>query len=324
MHDVSFLLPGLSELELKAIAESSLELNFPYWLGGEVAWAGKFYLILRQYRPGVTLSRCPSPTVLNIGHVHSWRKYTGTKKEYRVSARADYRKLWNVDFEILQNPHAVTKKNQGYVHHWLPRVIPRDETRKSVEVIAYAGRLGKENLCENSIRESCRKLGIDIKLIDKTRWHDMRHVDVLIGIRSFSRKRYLHKPPSKLINAWLAEIPFIGGYDSAYAALGRPGVDYIRVTTESELSHELTKLRDNPEYYEGFVLKGKERATEFTNANVAEQWIQLLDNAISSDFDQYRNNPFSRSIKRAFRAPIDNVLDTLSQLKKRFSVASRH
>ncbi|MEM8808289.1 MAG: hypothetical protein AAGF01_19895, partial [Cyanobacteria bacterium P01_G01_bin.38] len=34
------------------------------------------------------------------------------------------------------------------------------------------------------------------------RWHDYRQIGAVVAIRSFDRRRYDHKPATKLYNAW--------------------------------------------------------------------------------------------------------------------------
>lgn len=47
-------------------------------------------------------------------------------------------------------------------------------------------------------------------------WSDCSDVDVVLGLRSFGRVKFDTKPPTKLINTWLAVALFIRGRDPAY------------------------------------------------------------------------------------------------------------
>ena len=49
----------------------------------------------------------------------------------------------------------------------------------------------------------------------------------MVAIRGFGRSSYVHKPATKLYNAWLAGVPFIGGMDSPTAD-GEPGRDFSK------------------------------------------------------------------------------------------------
>ena len=222
---VNFIAPERQNLKLGDLLQCDLDNNYPYWLGGRINWVVQTYMVLREYCEGVTISTQPTPGRINIAHVTTWRGLPRRENEYRVSIRADYRRLFDVDFEILQNLAALRSHRQIYLTYWpVPRLWPRDASRKTVENVAYAGRIGNRNIA-TSLKGSgdAELMGLRFRIIDKKQWHDMREIDVLLAIRDFSTRTYDEKPPSKLINAWHAGIPLIAGYDSHFQLLGRPG-----------------------------------------------------------------------------------------------------
>lgn len=282
--------------QLDQVLPASIDKDYPYWLGGPINWVVQSYLILRQYRKGITISLQPVSGKINIAHVTTWRNSPRKGDEYRVSIRADYRRLFDVDFEILQNPTAIQATKQVYLTYWpVPRLLPRNETRKKVENVAYSGRLGNRNI-DNSLRISSsdsKFSGLNFTIIDKQHWHDMREIDVLLAIRDFSKRTYDEKPPSKLLNAWHAGIPLIAGYDSAFSTIGNPGVDYIRVRSELELSYALERLRDEPEFYNSIVNAGRKKSQEYTREKIAQTWLTVFKKSIEIDFERFKpNSPF--------------------------------
>lgn len=303
----------ISPISLDNISSTDLDKDYPYWLGGSINWVVQTFLVLRQYREDVTISTKPVPRKINIAHVQTWRSLPSQRVEYCVSIRADYRRLFDVDFEILQNPTAICSSKQAYLTYWpIPGIRPRAHNRKTVTNIAYAGRLGNRNI-DVSLQDSISKLnGLNFKLVEKNKWHDMHDIDVLVAVRDFSLSTYNEKPPSKLLNAWHAGIPLIAGYDSAFSSIGNPGKDYIRVKTKSELLSALEKLRSDPIFYREIVDAGRMRAKEYTREKIAKTWLELLDNRIIPDFELKKNDSDKKySLKRV----ADIVSDSISYVK---------
>jgi hypothetical protein len=307
----------VSPISLDEILSTNLDDDYPYWLGGPINWVVQSYLILRQYREGITISTNPVLNEINVAHVTTWRKLPRQKNEYRVSIRADYRRLFDVDFEILQNPTAIRTPKQIYITYWpVPRLRPRDPSRKTIQNIAYAGRIGNRNLaiCLQESDEN-RLKDFNFKIVDKQYWHDMHEIDVLIAIRDFSTCTYDDKPPSKLINAWRAGIPLIAGYDSAFSAIGTPGVDYIRISTENELSDALERLRDDPKFYYSIVEAGLIKSQEYTREKIAKTWLTAIDNPISMDWNNFLATGSKNLLLHTRNYLADYITDTVSAFK---------
>lgn len=307
----------VSPILLDEILSTDLDDDYPYWLGGPINWVVQSYLILRQYREGTTISTNPVLNEINVAHVTTWRKLPRQKDEYRVSIRADYRRLFDVDFEILQNPTAVRTPKQIYITYWpVPRLRPREPSRKTIQNVAYAGRIGNRNLviCLQESSEN-RLKDFNFKIVDKQYWHDMHEIDVLIAIRDFSTRTYDDKPPSKLINAWRAGIPLIAGYDSAFSAIGTPGVDYIRISTEKELSDALERLRDDPKFYYSIVEAGLIKSQEYTREKIAKAWLTAIDNPISMDWNNFLGTGSKNWLFHTRSYLADYITDTVSVFK---------
>lgn len=314
---VHFIWPATAAPVGEALLASALDDDYPYWLGGAVNWVVQTYKILRQYRENLTIGSCPLPSAINIAHVTAWRDMPARTGELRVSIRADYRRLFDVDFEILQNPMGVISGHQIYLPYWpVPGLLPRDSSRRRVKAVAYAGRVGHRNLAAGLHGgDDSKRSGLQFRIIDKERWHDMRTIDVLLAIRQFSRRTFDDKPPSKLLNAWHAGIPLIAGYDSAYSAVGTPGVDYIRVGSEAEMDNALERLRDDPVYYRGIVEAGRIRSRDYTRDRIAEAWLRAVDGPIRESWNQMGEGGLRRATRLTGRRSLDWILDTASTAK---------
>ncbi len=288
---IHFVIPSVYADEVAALPDRTLGKDYPYWLAGRFIWVAHSWLVLREYREGMTLGTAPIPGRVNFSHVMGWRDIGARSGEYRVSARADYPRMFDVDFEILQNPAVKMGTRQAYLPHWpVPGIIPRDRSRMGVHTFAYAGRIGPLNLAEElKNRTDCILPDLEFRIIPPERWHDLSQVDALVAIRSLDTARHESKPPSKLFLAWLADIPLIAGYDSAFSTVGAPGVEYIRVSSADELRSALKRLRDDPEFYQSFVEKGRVRAKEISQDALARIWLELFDTRIAADFEAWKD-----------------------------------
>jgi hypothetical protein len=183
---------------------------------------------------------------------------------------------------LVQNrAHAMRLPRSIFMPHWpQPHLIPRNQARGSLfEKIAF---FGDSNNLAPQLRSRAwqeklsRKLGIVLEIRAADRWHDYSDVDGVIATRDFSLARHLHKPATKLYNAWLAHVPFIGGYDSAYAADGHPGRDYLVGGTPEEIFQHLKKLKEDLLFRKHLVTHGALAATAYTREATLERWKKLL------------------------------------------------
>lgn len=287
-----FVVPKSFEARLADIGRQRVGADYPYWLGGRYNWSAQSYLVLREHRERLSIGVEPMPGVMNFAHCMAWRALGQRRGEYRISVRADYPALFDVDFEILQNPAAPLARRQAYLPYWpVPGIIPRDAGRgPALRTVAYAGRIGGRNLADplRAGRGGGALGSLDFAVIAPDRWHDMSQIDLLIAIRSFDRRTHDNKPPSKLFNAWLAGIPLIGGWDSAFSSVGRPGVDYLRVESEAELETAVARLCEDPDYHRGVVDAGRARRVEVSHDAAASAWLKLLEGLVAADFERWR------------------------------------
>src|SRR5690606_12799758 len=134
--------------------------------------------------------------------------------------------------------------------------LPRDPQRGDrFETLGFFGdetNLAPE-LRDPAWRAQLENLGVRLEVFHADRWHDYREVDGVVAIRGFGPSPYLHKPATKLYNAWLAGVPFIGGRDSAYAGDGTVGKNFLQAATPDELLQQVCRLKENPDLTRALV-----------------------------------------------------------------------
>jgi hypothetical protein len=170
-----------------------------------------------------------------------------------------------------------------------PSLIPRPDDRAVCERVAYFGRalnLAPE-LRAPEWPSALAALGFDWAAPPLEEWNDYSRIDVTVSVRGFGDfaeddpiLNPNSKPPSKLVNSWLAGVPAIVGRESSFRNVRRSPLDYLEVTTVDELKAELLRLRNEPALYRDMVAHGRERALEFSAEAVAHRWRVILESEI--------------------------------------------
>lgn len=182
---------------------------------------------------------------------------------------------------IVQNSrHTKFLPFSRFMPHWpQPNLLPRDKARgEKFEKVCFFG--DPENLApelrsaawQQKMRE---KTGADFEIRWHQQWHDYSDVDAVVAIRDFAGARHIHKPATKLYNAWLAGVPFVGGTDSAYRSEGRAGVDHLVARSPDEVIRQLMRLRDEQGFRARIADAGTEKARDHTCKAVLRNWHQL-------------------------------------------------
>lgn len=188
--------------------------------------------------------------------------------------------------QILQNPaHALRLRRSVFMPHWpQPGLVGRDAGRGGrFERAAFFG--AGANLAPELRAPAWEKLlaketGLEFELRGPEKWHDYSDVDAVIAIRSFRKGRQLRKPATKLYNAWLAGVPFIGGADSAYAHEGREDRNYLVAATPDQLLAHLRKLKCDDGLRAALVAEGKKRSMHYTDEAIAARWRKLVEETL--------------------------------------------
>ncbi len=313
----NFIIPKTSEYSLDTLRNGKSSDFLSLYCQGEFTWALQTYYVLRQLGVSLKLSHSLDPTAVNMVHGNLLKTLPRRSDCYCVSLQADYPHFPLAQYHIVQNQDQVSEKNV-FVLCW-PQLgqLSRNRDRKTVTRIAYQGALGFTDLDQERINLDLKKEGISFILLDEENWQNLAEVDILIGIRSFGTRKYKRKPPSKLVNAWHAGIPFIGGWDSAYSQIGTPGEDYLRIASYEEMLKQIIELKNNPILYQWMVHAGHKRAEEYTFDSIAQMWKKPMEGEIIRDFIAWKKRPnkaLRYGVKRAGYFPSDALKWTIRRL----------
>ena len=161
--------------------------------------------------------------------------------------------------------------------HWpQPNLIPRDPLRGELfEIAAFFGdtsNLLRELADPEFLSRLQAETGVRLEIRGADRWHDYSDVDLVLAVRDFSRSLHLHKPATKLYNAWLAGVPLIGGGDSAYSAEAKAGADYLVARSAEECIRWVKQLRDTPSLRDSIVKSGQKKSATRSRDAVRKMW----------------------------------------------------
>ncbi|MEX1119955.1 MAG: hypothetical protein WEB60_14305, partial [Terrimicrobiaceae bacterium] len=201
---------------------------------------------------------------------------------YVVGVVADGLPHPHVHWHILQNSAwAKQLGSSTYIPLWTqPNLVPRDPSRgNTLETLRFYGdgtNLAKELRDPAFVSHCWEALRLKVEARNANLWHDYSDTDCAFAIRAFDRAPCHHKPPTKLANAWLAGVPFIGGADSAYASEGRAGIDHMTCQTPQDFLNVLQKLKSDPALREGLVAQGKVAAKRHTIPALTSRWADFL------------------------------------------------
>ncbi len=299
--------------------------RWPLFYGAPAAWALQGYYNLRDHLAGkVTIGSAPEQGAVNIAASGTLRRLArdlDLSKFFLVNCLTDKPDYVGADVCIVQNKELASGPRRHWMPLWpQPELIPRGQDSARPRIVGFFGRpryglsqgVGRRGL------ETLHRLGYQYQEIPATHWHDYSEVDVAVGIRRFGDYPYHHKPPSKLINAWHARVPFVGGADSAYTQVGQPGIDFLRVTTKAELVEALDALRD-PELREQLITAGIHSSQQYNSAEITARWVHVLSGPVLSAFEHWTQNPSSRRPRRGPWAIRRQVIGTrLGRRTKRF------
>lgn len=220
-----------------------------------------------------------------------------------------------------------------------PGLVPRDPARGDrFENIAY---IGNEKSIAPEMRNgdfANRMSTLGFAWIPKTgqfhyndpstyriggAWSDYRAIDAVCAVRRFiprtAGSAFDHKPPSKLINAWIAGVPAILGHESAFRALRRDPLDYVEVCSVEETLAALTGLRESTERRRAMRDNGWARVPEVNAAAIERRWLQFIEEVAVPAYYRWVRVP--GSLQRI--TPVKNALAyEASRIRKRLFSAS--
>lgn len=293
LDDVTFFLAGHGDLErIEALVP---DRDWREFVVGEMAWIAQTYLHLARAGNPVRLSdACPRHGVA-VFHTKQRRALLRSLSDPRqvvlVAVRADNAESLIADFEVLQNGTFADGRRRFAMPHWpQPGLVPRDPARGTrVRNVAYKGFsrnlhpdlrspawldfLRDEGLSWWVDEAEFRKQGTDVSALA---WNDFSGVDVLVAVRPPDRRGHTPKPPTKLVNAWIAGVPAVLGREVAYRELRRSSLDYLEVSSLTEAAEAVRRLAADADLYRAMVANGRERAKDWSVERITEAWVRLL------------------------------------------------
>ncbi len=305
----NFLIPANSNKHLNKLCQSDIDKDWTLFTDGIFAWTLQTYLMLRKCIIPVTYSCEPKTNCINVGHVAYLNTLNPRPDIFTVALQADYPRLSWAQIHIIQNQLQIKNKKTYWVPHWFqPGLIPRELARNEVMCVAYAGRLSMFAGKEEELVEELRKIGLEFRVLNKNNWNDFSEVDVLLAVRSFNKKIYRTKPPTKLFNAWFSEIPLIAGNDSAYSQVGIPGKDYIIATKKNDIIEAICKLKSDSTYYQEIVKNGKKCRRRYTRAEIKQMWIELLSTSVYNHYHDWISNGKKNYVEWQYKVMQDKIV----------------
>jgi hypothetical protein len=269
--------------------------NWPGFGLGMYTWTIKTYLHLRSINfPCQLVNYLPKQGIILIDHNHL--RSQGLKpnqKQLFVCLEQDGLPYPYAQLSVVQNPIAAQlKESRYYIPHWpqpglLPRYHDRGVQFENVGFFGHEVNLAAELKNSRWQRDLC-DLGLkwcpvincnhwsDYSSLD-ARWNDYSEIDVMVAIRSFRNgEKFLHKPASKLYNAWLAKVPAILGVESAFRAEGEPGLNYLEVSSYEQLLQALRDLKNDSSFCHQLVHQGFLRGQDFLADQTVKRWANFL------------------------------------------------
>jgi hypothetical protein len=224
---------------------------------------------------------------------------------------ADFLPHPGAHIQILQNA-APAQRLPGsvFIPHWpQPNLIPRAPARgRRFETLAYFGdpqNLAPELRSSDFLLQLRTRCELELSFRGPDRWHDYSDVDAVLAVRDFSRAAHLHKPATKLYNAWLAGIPLVTGHDSACAADGVAGQDHLRVDSPADLINALERLKIDHAFRENIVAAGQKKTASRSRDAVRQIWIDFLNQKLPAAFERWRSlGSASRKVQHAYQSGV--------------------
>ncbi|MEO0031010.1 MAG: hypothetical protein RIS94_768 [Pseudomonadota bacterium] len=260
---------------------------------GDICWevATYFHLRERGYE-GIELSGESRPGCINVIHSELLRRAGADPGRFEVSVQADFAYRPSAHYHVLQNADFAGGNRETIWLYPQAGIVPRSAPEGRMKRIGYLGHVHNNLVWRHDRWQAfLDPLGLEFVAPPASQWHDFADLDAVVAIRSFSKARFSSKPPSKLINAWIAGVPFIGGSDSAYRQIGTPGEDFLVATNPDEVRAAIARLQNEPGLVAKLVSNGRERAREFTVDRLVDKWIALLEGPVEQRYRLWQSRP---------------------------------
>lgn len=283
------------EKDLRRAARFDPDRDWEEFAGGaERVWILQTYLRLKGAGYPVQISSDIPGDGIVVLHRQSELEYFSRRFlrfPITVTTNADTGVYRWADAEIVQDPTKAAPGRAYYVPFWpQPGLLPRSQNRGSViHKVGFKGSHGRLDPAFTSddwlqfLRHRNVEWDYDVRIQDaygvpkgRLRWNNYSDLDLVIGLGWLKLPQQIHKPPNRLVNAWLAGVPAILGPEPAFRALRRSELDYIEVETYEDAKRAVDFLLNHPDRYEAMIDNGRKRAAEFTTDRIVRRWAEVL------------------------------------------------
>lgn len=289
-------------------------------MGSLNGWVVRSYYELLRRGHGVTTSGHLREDAINVVSPRDFGRRQRGFRAFVLVPRADGHRPMLANFFLEQSPAVAPGGWWDAISYWPQADIrPRDAGRGArVEVLAFKGRVTnldppfRDAAFQAALGQRGARLEMDAfsGLLGSHQWNDYGQTDVILAVRNMTRADALHKPPSKLTNAWFGEVPAILGPEPAFRALRRSDLDYLEVRSPAEALAAVDFLKAHPDHYLRMVENGRARRVAFTDDAVAAQWVDLVEGRIGEAFARWQRCP---AALRALRIAPGMLLEPLSK-----------
>jgi len=123
----------------------------------------------------------------------------------------------------------------------------------------------------------------------------------MLAARNLTFQDALIKPPSKLVNAWVAGVPALLGPEPAFRDLRKSELDYIEIRKPNDVVTALRTLKEQPALYAAIVANGLRRGAEFSTTKIVERWLAMLAGPVAQEYGKWRATSTATKIIRYAR-----------------------
>lgn len=294
---INFVIPKSINREKLKEFSFNLDKDWSFIKDGDWAWIIQTYCHLRNSTDiKIKLSDNVEEDAINYLSSTDYIQLKNKYKYYCISFVQDRLVYYPSQLIITQNLEHKPCTPYQYIPLWSQAgIIKKDHSLINRDV-----RIGFFGLVSNlvDVKQIIEKINQPTSFLvrDSSNWNDYSDIDIAIGIRDFSYKKHIQKPATKLINAWKAQVPFIGGYDSAFNQVGTVDEDFLLAETENDLINAINRILNEQGLKEKLISNGSKKYLDYSDCSIFEKWSQLF----LSQNDKYYNWKNQSSVIRFF------------------------
>lgn len=288
-NDMAGAAKAIESEDFEALLASRPEILRRFAENVDLCWTVQTWCRLRDFGiGGIEIATRPAQGRINLANSRTLTRRGADPQLFQASIQADYPRVLWAQFHVQQNADLLCD-DAALQYLWpQPGIIPRDTAREGVKRIGFFGKLdGNLAGAAEQWSKAMAARGLEFVAREPERWNDFSDIDIAIGLRSFGNTRHSRKAANKLINSWIAGVPFVGGSDSAFAQAGTAGMDHLLAHNLEEAASQVDRLRSDPGLYRELVEAGRRKARAFGTDRLAAQWVALLEGPVSARYRQW-------------------------------------